>query len=500
MKAWLAFFLSLITTLAADTNRPAMSATAPKKVYILPVREAIMPPLVYLVRRGVKTAMEDKADLLVLDMETPGGRVDTCREIISILGQFKGDTVTYVNKDAFSAGAFIAVSTKRIYMAPESVIGAAAPVMMNPGGDGIAQIPDTYEKKMTSAVRALVRATAEKNGHNVAVVEAMIDKDKGLILTNISDGVTNVVTIAKVGEILTLTNTEAEKEYGRPARKLLSSGTAASLDDLLKELGYSDATRVDIKPTGAEQLGFWINAISPVLLLIGIIGLYIEFKTPGFGLPGIVGIAAFGLYFFGGYVAGFSGAEWVIVFILGLILVLLEIFVFTGTFALGIAGALLMLAAIVMALVDVYPHPAEAPGLPAWPSLPNLGALTLADFNRSLFALSTALLGSGLCIWALRHYMPQTAVYHDLVSQSASGVASVAALEQKRRVLEGAVGVAFSDLRPGGKAQFGDEILDVMTQGDLVSKGQKVRIIGSSGPDAIVEAVSSDEEKAKDRA
>ena len=182
--------------------------------------------------------------------------------------------------------------------------------MVSPTGDGVEKMTDTYEKKMTSAVKAMVRTSAEKNGHNVAVIEAMIDKTKGLAI----DG----VVIAKEGEILTLTNNEAEKEYGKPPKKLLSLGTAESLDALLKRLGYADATRHHIKPTGAEQLGFWINAISPLLLIIGMVGIYIEFKTPGFGLPGILGIAAFALYFLGGYVAGLSGAEWILVFIVGL--------------------------------------------------------------------------------------------------------------------------------------------------------------------------------------
>src|SRR5437867_2820865 len=210
-----------------------------------------MPPLVYLVRRGVKEAMEAKADLLVLDMQTNGGRVDTTREIISILDQFKGDTVTYVNKDAFSAGAFIAVATKHIYMAPGSVIGAAAPVMFSPGGE-MEKVPDTYEKKMTSAVRAMVRTSAEKNGYNVAVVEAMIDKTKGLTI----DG----QVIAKEGEILTLTNTEAEKKYGKPPKPLLSSGTVPTLADLLEKLGYGHAERHDLRPTGVEKLASWLVA------------------------------------------------------------------------------------------------------------------------------------------------------------------------------------------------------------------------------------------------
>src|SRR6266853_219632 len=240
VRTGLAFAFLLGCLLMPASSAPEASPLS-NTVFILPIREDIMPPLVYLVRRGVKEAMQGKADLLVLDMKTNGGRVDTTREVISILEQFKGDTLTYVNKDAFSAGAFISVATKRIYMAPGSVIGAAAPIMLSPGGEGIEKVPDTYEKKMTSAVRAMVRTSAEKNGYNIAVVEAMIDKTKGLTI----DG----QVIAKEGEILTLTNTEAEKQYGAPPKPLLSSGTVESLDALLKKLGYANSARVDIQST-----------------------------------------------------------------------------------------------------------------------------------------------------------------------------------------------------------------------------------------------------------
>src|SRR3954466_12388065 len=127
MKLWLKtviLLLSALTSLGGDS----------KTIYILPIRDDIMPPLAYVVRRGVKEAMEAKADALVLDMETNGGRVDVTEEIIGIINQFKGRTVTYVNRKAFSAGAFISVATQEIYMAPQSVIGAAAPIMMVPGG------------------------------------------------------------------------------------------------------------------------------------------------------------------------------------------------------------------------------------------------------------------------------------------------------------------------------------------------------------------------------
>src|SRR5262249_8232712 len=141
-------FAGWLLALLAMNFWPARALTtaveAPGTVYIVPIRDDIMPPLVYIVRRGVKEAMDAHADLLILDMDTHGGRVDVTEEIIGILGQFKGHTATYVNQKAFSAGAFIAVATQKIYMAPQSVIGAAAPILMMPGG-GPEQMPETVE-------------------------------------------------------------------------------------------------------------------------------------------------------------------------------------------------------------------------------------------------------------------------------------------------------------------------------------------------------------------
>ena len=160
-------------------DAPLGQAAAEKKVYVVPVREDIMPPILYVIRRGVKEAMAAEADCLILDMETNGGRVDITEEIFDIVGKFPGLTVTYVNKDAYSAGAFIAVATQKIYMAPQSVIGAAAPIMMSPTG-GVSEMPSTMEVKMNSAIRAKIRTQAEKNGYAIDVVEAMVDKTKKL--------------------------------------------------------------------------------------------------------------------------------------------------------------------------------------------------------------------------------------------------------------------------------------------------------------------------------
>jgi membrane-bound serine protease (ClpP class) len=481
MRVLLAFLLSLSALVAGEPS-PAPFPRATKKVYVIPVRDDIMPPLVYVIRRGVKEAMENNADLLVLDMETNGGRVDTTREIIDIIEKFRGDTVTFVNKNAFSAGAFIAVGTKKIYMAPGSVIGAAAPIMLSPAGDGVEKMSDTFEKKMTSAVAAQVRATAVRNGHNPAVVEAMINKNKGLTI----DG----EVIVKEGELLTLTDQEAARKYGQPPKPLLSAGTVDDLDALLAQLDYAEAARIDIKPTGTEKLGTWLNTIAPLLLILGVIGLYIEFKTPGFGLPGILGITAFALYFMAGYVSGFSGWAWMIVFLVGLGLVVVEFFIYPGTVVIGMIGAVLMLGSIIMALVDVYPAAPPSVPSPGPVSLPGLPQLPGFDgFQHSMNNLILAVLGSAVGVWIASRFLPKTSVYRAIISQSASGVGTETALAQQRSIILGAEGVALSNLRPGGKAQFGDKILDVITQGDLVAKGVRVRVIGFSAAEAVVEVI-----------
>lgn len=469
MTKWLTFVVGLLIALAKPfglRGAEAKPEAGTKKVYVLPIRDDIMPPLVYVVRRGVKEAMEAKADVLVLDMETNGGRVDVTEEIIGIIGKFPGQTVTFVNKKAFSAGAFISFATQKIFMAPQAVIGAAAPVMASPTG-GAQEIGGTMEIKASSAISALVRANAEKNGHNPAVADAMVKKNSELKL---DDKVIN-----EKGQILTLTDQEAARVYGTPAKPLLSAGTVENLEALLKQLELGSALVKRVEPSGVERLGTWINTLAPILLIIGIAGIYIEFKTPGFGLPGIIGITAFAVYFFGGYIAGLTGLEWVAVFVVGLALVALELFFFPGTLVLGFTGFGLVFISLVMALVDHYP------GASMLPTLPQL--------ELPLNQLAIAVVGSVLVILGLSRVLPQTSFYPALVSQGVSGQQtekSIAANQQQRL---GQIGVALSTLRPGGKAQFGDSILDVVSAGELVEKGRQVRIVGSSGHEAVVEPV-----------
>lgn len=464
--------LTLITGIIVPVHGAdsEIDATPEAPVYILPIREDIMPPLTYLVRRGVKEAIANNAQCLIIDMETNGGRVDVTEEIIQIINRFEGRKITYINTKAFSAGAFISVATQEIYMSPVSVIGAAAPIMITPGG-GAGEMPNTMEVKMTSGISALIRATAEKNGHDPMVVEAMIDKSKELI----KDG----ETLSEKGQILTLTNTEAERTFGDPPVPLLSKGTVESLDDLLIQLGYAEAPQTYISATGAEQLGTWINKISSILLILGILGVYLEFKTPGFGLPGILGLTAFAIYFLGGYIAGLSGVEWAALFVLGLCLLIVELFLLPGTMIFGILGIGLMLWSILMGLVDMDPT------LPIW-HVPSA-----TQFKYPMQVLGTSLVGSIVCMILLGFILPKTTVYHQLVSETTSGEQSVVSRENEEESMIGHEGVSVSTLRPGGKGQFEDKLLDVITDGTMIASGKRIRIVGFSAHDPIVEEVKS---------
>ena len=491
MKTWLTPIAALALAAApaplgqaqeqeAESAAPLGQAAAQKKVYVVPVREDIMPPILYVIRRGVKEAMAAEADCLILDMETNGGRVDITEEIFDIIGKFPGLTVTYVNKDAYSAGAFIAVATEKIYMAPQSVIGAAAPIMMSPTG-GVSEMPSTMEVKMNSAIRAKIRTQAEKNGYAVDVVEAMVDKTKKLE----RDG----KIICEEGDILTLTNLEAEAKYGEAKTRLLSSGTVESIDALIIELGYDGAQRVDVAPLGVEELGTWINAISPILLLIGIIGLYIEFKTAGFGVFGAVGIAALVLYFFGGYVSGMAGIEWVGIFVVGVALVAVELFLLPGTIFIGLIGVVCMFVALVMGMTDLYPN---MPWFPAGEGeggvVPQVEGIDFdpPDFSRPIRDLLIAFALSVPIIWALARYLPHTALFAAFTSSAASGVESVAAVAAELESRLGQTGTSTTPLNPGGKAMFGDALCNIITQGEMIAAGTPVKVIGHRGSDLLV--------------
>jgi len=244
--------------------------------------------------------------------------------------------VTYVNSDAISAGAFISAATDEIRFAPDGVIGAAAPVMATGG-----EIDETMQLKIESYLKAKIRSISEDYPMRADVISAMIDADHEL---KIGDEI-----LKPKGELLSLTATEAMKEYGDPPLPLLGSGISDTLEELIDDLAGGQAfERRDFEVTWSIELARWLTVISPVLLGLGTLLLFVEFKTPGFGIFGVAGLLLMGIVFFGHHVAGLSGNEAFLIFILGFLLVMLEILIFPG---LTVPAALGFAVAVVLAFL-----------------------------------------------------------------------------------------------------------------------------------------------------
>ncbi len=442
-----------------DTNTPTSGT-----VYIIPIKDVIDNALLYVIRRGLNEAEAENADAIIFDMDTPGGRLDSAEEILAMLRGLKVPTYTFVNPNAISAGAIIALSTDHIWMSPGSKIGDAMPIMLSVFG-GVEKMPEALQEKSTSYVAAMIRAAAQHKGHDPQLAEAMVRRDSEY---KIGDTV-----IAKKGQLLTLTNKDAEQLVGTNQAPLLSRGTVADMDELLVRIGKDKCRVVELQVTQAENIARLIESFSVILLGLGLLGIYIEFKTPGFGLPGILGIALLAVWFWGYNIAGLAGMEEVALFVLGLALLLVEIFLIPGFGITGIAGITLIVISILMAMVEYYP------GEPWYPTFPKF-RLPLTNFG-----LASILSAAGLLIAG--RFLPKTSAFNKLVLQKATDRKEGFAASSDTSHLTGRTGTALTRLRPAGTALFDGDRMNVVTRGEYIEAGERVRIAETHGNRIVVE-------------
>ena len=290
-------------------------------VYTIPIRGMIEPALLYVIRRGVQEAEDVNAKAIIFVMDTPGGTLQAASDIVRTIQKIKVPTYTFVEKDAFSAGAIIAMATKHIYMAPGTVIGDAMPIMMTPWG-GVQEMPEDIKEKAVSAVAALIRSAAEEGGHNKELAEKMVRRE---IEFKIGDEV-----ISPAGQLLTLTNVEAERKFGKDKKPLLSEGTVKDVNELLKTVGLEGASVKELEVTAIERVARFIAALAPLFLIVGLLGLYIEFKMQGAIIPGAIGVLCLAIFFWGHHIAGLAGMEDILIFLLGMALLLIELLFIPG--------------------------------------------------------------------------------------------------------------------------------------------------------------------------
>lgn len=469
--------VGVVAFVGAEENKPSLPpvivapvsqvAKEPVGVWVIPVKEAISKPVFYVIRRGLKQAEEAGAKAVVLDMDTPGGELGVTLEIMEALDKFSGETLVYVNDEAISAGAIISSVADEIHFAPKGIIGAAAAV--SGGGE---DIKETMKQKINSYLAAKVLSFNEGKGFRAEVIKAMMNADYEFKIGE--------TVIKPKGELLTLTAVGAGKRYGEPSVPLLSAGTHETLEALLNsKYGAGGYKVARLEVTWSEQLATWLTAAAPILMGLGLLAIFIEFKTPGFGVFGITGGALLALVFFGHYTAGLSGHVPALVFLVGLSLVALEIFLFPGTIVAGLAGAALMLGALAWSMIDVWPD-----------KLPSFDAETL---NAPLLNLGLALVVAVVSALALGRFLPRGWFWDKMVLNAAvsadAGMPPAGmggSTEAELSVTEGTVGVTVSALRPMGEVEVNGRRFEARADLGGLERGESVRVVGRSGRTLIV--------------
>lgn len=445
---------------------PVTAPTGPGPTHIVPIQGPVSKAQLVFLRRALKEAESTGAGAVVLDMDTPGGELQAAVDMVEALQSTSLPTITYVNRNAGSAGALIALATDRIYMTPVGAIGAAAPVM-----GGGQDMGETLTDKVVSYYSKYFRSAAEQSGHNPDLAEAFINKE---VEVRIGDRV-----ISEKGSLLTLSPQEAAEVIdGQP---VLASGIAETMDDLIIQDDIS-ANTVRIEPTGLEVTAFYITLLAPLLLMGGIIGAYIEFKSPGFGIPGVFAAICFLLFFTGHSIAGLSGQEALVVFLLGLLLVIVELIFFPGLLLMALAGVAIMVGAVLWAMIDRYPSE---------PVVPDFEALTIPFLN-----LTIAIVGGAFVVALLAQFLPQTDFFKRLSLQRA--LAGGAAMPEPQPASEfapslavGTRGRAETPLRPSGKARFGPHYIDVVTEGEYLDSGTPVEVASVRRDTTVVRPLPS---------
>lgn len=412
-------------------------------VFRVPVQGTIELGLAPFVERSILEAQQAGASALILELETPGGRVDAAERIANSVADAQIPVYAFINRHAYSAGALIALSTRNIFMRPGSVMGAATPVV----GSG-----EKAPEKIVSAMRSQMRALAEARGLDPSVAEAMVDEDIEI------DGV------VEAGKLLTLTTAEA-----------VGLGYAFEVEDwnaLLAELDLEGASVVTAQVNWAERIVRFLSnpLVAPFLLSLGFLGLIAEIKSPGLGLAGLAGLLSLALFFGSHLILGLAGIEDLILFGVGVVLIGVEIFIVPGFGLFGVLGAVGVLAGVFLSLVGGFP--------------------TIPDYAQAGAILSMTILIMLLTSWALLRHLPRSnRLTRSGVFLSTKGERSLGWTSATRRPdLVGLEGLALTDLRPSGTALIGEERVDAVSESAWIEEGTEVRVISSEGYRVVVRA------------
>ncbi|MEW5785939.1 MAG: NfeD family protein [Bacillota bacterium] len=427
----LAGWCLLVLTGLFFTAVTAGTAGSGPVVAVIPIHGTIDPGMTNFVRHSLQEAQEAGAVAVILELDTPGGYLDSAEAIRRHMDDFPGPIYALVRPRAISAGAYLALAAEEIYMVPGATMGAAEPRSL--GGETDEKILSYWETEM--------KGVAERRGRDPQIAAAMVRKELA------------VPGVVEKGTLLTLTYSEALATG-------YSEGTVESKTELLQLLGLSGANLVDYSPDFTDRLVSWTTnpVIATILLVIGIGGLVLEVFTAGFGAAGLFSLLAFALYF-GGHIAAGLAEYWVVfLFIFGVVMMVVEAFI-PGFGVFGIAG----LAATVTSIV-----------------------LAAASVKTGLIMLAVSLVLAGaLSTLAFRFFARRGALRHIILSdEERAELGYVAPADQKG--LLGLEGVSLTPLRPAGAAKIDGRRVDVVSEGGFIAAGEPVKVVYVEGVRVVV--------------
>jgi membrane-bound serine protease (ClpP class) len=415
---------------------------AQNKVHIAYIDGEIDLGLAPYISRVVSDAEKDNADAIIFKINTFGGRVDAATQIKDAIINTNILTIAFINNRAISAGAFIALSCKKIVMVPGSTIGAATVVD---------QTGEKQGEKYQSYMRSEMRSTAEKNGRRVDIAQGMVDER--IVIPGLVDST----------QLVTLTSDEALK-YG------IADTTANSLDEVFAMFNLQNDEKIYQKSNWAEDVVRFLNngIVSSILIMIGIFGLIAEIKSPGWGLPGTAGIIALALFFGSSYILQLASVIEILMFVVGLGLLLLEIFVIPGFGVVGISGIILIIASLFLSM---------------------LGADPFLDFNAVSMAIIKLTVGFVLAlvfIFLLVRFLPKSNVFKKFIlseeEKADAGYTSRTNLSE----LVGLEGIALTTLRPAGTGDFNGRRVDVVADSEYIQNGKPIVVTAVEGMRVVV--------------
>ena len=443
-------------SLAQDIQTPDSISEIKTLIYTYAIKDNIAAPTWRTTQEALEEAVALEADAVILQLNTYGGEVSAADSIRTKLLNAPMPVYVFIDDNAASAGALIAIACDSIYMKPGGKIGAAT--VVNQTGE---QVPDKYQSYM----RATMRATAEAHGKDTvisgsdtiiswhrdpAIAEAMVDPR--LYVEGVSD----------TGQVLTFTASEA-MTHG------FCEGTATSMEEVIAQLGIEEYELRSYQPSGMDKvIGFLINPlVSGVLIMIIIGGIYFELQSPGIGFALGASIVAALLYFAPLYLEGMAENWELILFIVGIILVMVEIFAIPGFGVAGIAGIIAMITGLTLSLVDnvVFEDP-------------QFTGEGLGILMKSLsLVLVAVLLGIIFSLWATRKLLTTTAFGNLSLKSEQRTEEGFIGVETEQLSLVGEEGIAHTVLRPSGRVLVKDKLYDAKSEYGFIEKGEAIRVI-----------------------